>query len=123
MYKATVETTDSIEMYIRSTGNYFKSRYYGHAADMREKDKEGGTTLSAYYWEKGNEGQEPTISLEILRKCSKYQQGSRSCEVCRTEIFEILKTKVRLLNKHTERMYKCPHRTKHRLMMVDETVP
>ena len=36
---------------------------------------------------------------------------------------EILKIKDRLLNKRTELMYKCPHRRKHRLMMVDETGP
>ena len=26
---------------------------------MREKEKEGGTTLSTYYWKKANEGNEP----------------------------------------------------------------
>ena len=123
VYKATIVTTDKTERYIGSTENSFKSRYYGHAADMREKEKEGGTTLSTYYWKKANEGNAPTVSWEILRKCSKYKKGSRNCDVCLTEKLEILKTKEKLLNKRTELMYKCPHRRKHRLMMFDETPP
>ena len=52
IYKATVKTADQTERYIGSTENSFKSRYYGHAADMRGEEKEGGTTLSTYFWEK-----------------------------------------------------------------------
>ena len=39
MYTAKVKTTDNIERYIGSTDNSFKSRYYAHAADMRERKK------------------------------------------------------------------------------------
>ena len=52
IYKATVKTADQTERYIGSTENSFKSRYYGHAADMRGDEKEGGTTLSTYFWKK-----------------------------------------------------------------------
>ena len=55
VYKATVKTFT--ERYIGSTDNSFTSRYYGQAADMRETEKEGGTTLSAYFWEQTKEGQ------------------------------------------------------------------
>ena len=75
VYKATVETTDSTDRYIRRTENSFKSRQYGHVADMR-KEKEGGTTLSAHYWKKINEGQERTVSWEILRNYSKYKTNA-----------------------------------------------
>jgi len=84
--------------------------------------KEGGTTLSTYFWKQVREGQEPAVSLEILRKCSKYKKGAKSCDVCLIEKLEIQKSKDRLLNKRTELMYKCPHRRKHRLMMVEKDV-
>ena len=123
IYKATVKTADQTETYIGSTENSFKSRYYyGHAADMRGEEKDGGTTLSTYFLKKVREGKEPTVSWEVLRKCSKYKKGERSCDLCLPEKLEILKSNDRLLNKRTELMYNCSHMRKHRLMMVDEEV-
>ena len=120
IYKATIETLDSTERYIGMTENSFKSRYGGHKGNLEDKDKEGSTTLSTYYHKKIEEGYQPKIKWEIVRKCHKYKRGARKCDVCLTEKLEILKTKEKLLNKRTELMYKCPHKRKHLLLMIDK---
>ena len=106
-------------VYIGSTENSFKERYYGHKASMRDAKYRNSTTLSHYYWDCKDKGETPHIQWEILRTCKTYRPGTRKCDICLTEKMLILRERgPHSLNKRSELMYKCPHRSKWKLLNV-----
>ena len=106
-----------------STENSFKDRYYSHKTSMRDAKYRNSTTLSNYYWECRDKGETPNIQWEILRTCKTYRPGARKCDICLTEKMLILRERgPHSLNKRSELMYKCPHRSKWKLMNVKECV-
>ena len=119
VYKATATTAANTKTYIGSTENSFKERYYGHKASMRDAKYRNSTTLSHYYWDCKDKGETPHIQWEILRTCKTYRPGTRKCDICLTEKMLILRERgPHSLNKRSELMYKCPHRSKWKLLNV-----
>ena len=93
VYKATITTecpADS-RVYIGGTDTTFKMRHYGHASDLRVNKKEGGTELSRHVWKLREQGKDPEVRWEVLKRCQPYRSGKRVCDVCNTEKLQILR--------------------------------
>ena len=121
VYKATVKTSDGeIKTYTGCTDNTFKKRYYGHVADAKDPKHRNNTELAGYIWDKKDIGVNiDSIKWEVLKKCHKYQPGSRKCNVCLCEKLCIMKdSNPTSLNKRSELMNTCRHRWKWRLDTV-----
>ena len=64
-------------------------------------------------------GHEPIIKWSIADRATAYQPGSRSCNLCLTEILTILLADKRTaLNKRSELTGKCRHKNKYKLKNV-----
>ena len=121
VYQATVSTGDGeIKTYTGCTGGTFKKRYYGHVADMRDRENSKNTRLAEYIWHKKDSGIDITnVKWKILKECHGYQPGGDKCDVCLTEKLLIMKNKEdNSLNKRTELMNKCRHKWRWRLANV-----
>ena len=118
VYKATVSTaeaTDTME-YIGSTETDFKTRYANHKYSFNHYQRRTATKLSQYIWEKKTEDKNVKIEWKIQKKARPYRCGTRKCDLCITEKYEILKNDPDItLNRRTELANKCRHRTKFKL--------
>ena len=118
VYKATISAPNHADKY-----NYglsepeFKSRYANHKSSLRNT-----TQLSKYYWElrdKGVDKKDIKVDWRIERQAHKYQCGTRRCDLCLTEKVVIaLADKSTMLNKRSEIISACSHRTKYRYHKV-----
>ena len=117
IYKATIDTENKKAEYIGNTELEFKLRYNQHTHSFRERSKSSATTLSTYVWQQ-NLNPNPPIKWQILKKCTKYQPGSGSCDLCLSEKLFIVKNlrNPKNLNKRTDIGNKCViHTKKHKL--------
>ena len=118
IYKATVTTEDESETkeYIGSTETEFKLRHSNHKYSFNNILRQTATKLSQYIWKLKNEEKEPKIKWEIQRKSRPYKCGTRKCDLCITEKYEILKSDpLKTLNRRNEIANKCKHRSKFKL--------
>ena len=120
IYKATVTAPNKPTMhYIGSTEPPFKQRYSNHNTTFRHVRYRKSTELSNYMWRLKDEGVEGKISWEILQKCIPYKCGTRRCDVCLSEKFQIAQAmradRTRILNKKSELVSSCRHQRKYRL--------
>ena len=106
--------------YIGSTEPPFKQRYGRHTYTFRHAEigkKE--TALSKYIWRLRDEGIEGEISWKIIQKAIPYKCGTRRCDVCLSEKYQIAKAmrenRSNILNKKHEMVSKCLHQRKFRL--------
>ena len=74
------------------------------------------TTLSKYVWE-NKLNPTPSISWKFLKNCSTYDVGNKTCDLCLSEKFFIIKNlhHVNLINKRTDIGNSCPHKRKKTL--------
>ena len=73
--------------YIGSTDRPFKERFYGHTADMKNKEHRNNTTLASYIWDKKDEGVAIKISeMGNIKKVPQVQ--SRGGHVRRLSLRE-----------------------------------
>ena len=114
VYKATVTAPSRPTMvYYRSTEPPFKKRWYNHTQSFRHENYSTATELSKYVWDLKRAGLEATIRWEIAQRSTPYQCGSRRCDLCITEKTVIaLADPKTLLNKRTELVSFCKHRSK-----------
>ena len=100
----------------------FKSRYANHKSSLKYPSKRNTTELSKYYWElrdKGVDKKDIKVDWNIERQAHKYKCGTRRCDLCLTEKLVIaLADKSTMLNKRSEIVSACPHRTKYRYHKV-----
>ena len=100
----------------------FKSRYANHKSSLKYPSKRNTTELSKYYWElrdKGVDKKDIKVDWRIERQAHKYKCGTRRCDLCLTEKLVIaLADKSTMLNKRSEIISACPHRTKYRYNKV-----
>ena len=117
VYKATVEADDSSKKeYIGISGTEFKLRYANHKQSFDNERKRDATSLSQHIWNLKESDVPFSLKWEVLSKCTPYAGGSRVCNLCITEKFEILKCDPKItLNKRTEIVGKCRHRAKFKL--------
>ena len=118
IYKATVTSSDEMppKEYVGLSATEFKLRYANHKQSFVNRQKRDATSLSQYVWHLKDQNLPVNISWKILAKCKPYVCGSKSCDICTTEKFEILKMDPKTaLNKRTEIVGKCRHRAKYKL--------
>ena len=94
----------------------FKERWRNHKTSFDVATYKNATDLSSYIWElcpNGISGTDVKVSWCIEQKSSKYQCGTRRCDLCLSEKVAIaMADKTSLLNKRTEVVTKCRHRNK-----------
>ena len=104
--------------YIGSTEGTFKQRLYAHRSDMKKIESRNKTALAQHVWDMKQRGIKENIRWKILKKCKKYQCGSKMCDVCLSEKAEIIRKKksgMSSLNIRNELMASCRHRSKFML--------
>ena len=120
IYKATVTAPNKQPMqYIGSTEPPFKRRYDRHNYSFRHATHRKETELSKYIWRLRDEGTEGEVKWEIIQKAIPYKCGTRRCDVCLSEKFQIAQamrtSRATTLNKKSELVSTCLHQRKFRL--------
>ena len=78
------------------------------------------TELSKEFWEIKKRNGTPKIIWNIIRICRSYNPNSKRCLLCLNEKYEIATYKGdNLLNKRTEIINTCRHRSKYKLANYD----
>ena len=114
VYHATVvEPSGSKAEYIGSTETSFKLRYANHKKSFTHEKYKSETTLSKHIWDKGI-NPSPVIKWKYLQKCNTYEIGRKSCDLCLSEKYHIIKNLYQpsLINKRTDIGNKCMHKRK-----------
>ena len=117
VYKATTLEPGKQIQYIGCTAGEFKVRYRNHKSNFKTNSKQNETALSQYIWKNGlnkNEQgvtKQPEIMWEILKKCTTYKSGERSCNLCTSEKVLITKNNnnVKNINHRSDLGNKCVH--------------
>ena len=96
----------------------FKTRYYGHAGNIRNKNQKG-TRLSRHVWELKSNQPHPIpfeIEWDILGREKPYNPVTGVCRLCLLEAFILMFDNVNTtLNSRFEYWSSCPHRRKYLL--------
>ena len=88
-------------------------------SDFRHEKNRASTTLSSYIWSLKDEDIPYDLEWQIMTKASPYNPASKTCHLCNTEIFYILRRPdVASLNKRSEIMNKCRHQNKFKLCNI-----
>ena len=114
VYQAEVQHNDgSTAQYIGCTEPPFKQRYRNHKKSFTHETYKTETTLSRHVWDK-NLNPSPKIKWKFLKVCNTYQPSKKSCDLCLSEKFYIIKNmnKKENINKRTDIGNKCPHKRK-----------
>ena len=119
VYKATTPGPNP-HIYVGVTEN-FKARWHVHKQSFKNSEYKDATALSTYVWEE-KLGEEPDIRWEIIDSAPTYCAGQRSCQLCLTEKFQILKhSKLKnCLNVRNELAQMCRHKASYRLGRVKD---
>ena len=121
VYKATVteENSDIRKEYIGISGTEFKIRYANHKQSFTHEQKRDATSLSQHVWSLKDRNAPFNITWSVVAKCAPYACGTRNCNLCISEKFEILKCDPNVtLNKRNEIVGKCRHRAKFKLKKI-----
>ena len=107
----TREQTQKI--YYGGTEGEFKYRYNNHTKSFRNEIYKNDSELSKYIWQLKDKNIEFQITWETIRRASKYQSGSRKCDLCATEKLYIIEADPSIcLNNRNEITTKCRHQNK-----------
>ena len=99
--------------YIGSTENTFKDRWYKHRNSFKYESKANLIELSKYFWElKKNGTNDPILPWSILDRTSPYVNGAKKCNLCITEKYHIIFSRLSTINKRNELISKCRHENK-----------
>ena len=117
IYLCNVKTSPNDEgiNYIGLTENTFKERWNQHKHTFKHESKANSTELSKYVWNTKKAGITPTLSWKIIDHARPYVNGGKSCDLCVTEKFHIITSKLKILNKRTELVSTCRHANKYLL--------
>ena len=121
IYKAKVETTETSKCreYIGMAEADFKTRFYNHESSFRNIQHRSKTALSQYIWQMKDEGEPFEVKWSLIGKSRPYKCGTRKCDLCLLEKYEILMSKSKqILNKRTEIASSCRHRAKFKLKNI-----
>ena len=76
------------------TGGKFKDRWASDKYLLRHEKAAKSTELSKYVWELKNNGIEPNLTWEIIDRAMPYKNGSKTCNLCLTEKYHIITSKI-----------------------------
>ena len=113
VYEAEVSTNTTYKEYYGASEGEFKSRYNNHTQSFRNISHINDTELSKYLWTLKANGTDYHLKWSMESYASRYKCGTRRYNLRLTEkmIIAVAEPKV-LLNKRTELISKCPHRSK-----------
>ena len=106
--------------YIGSCETTFTDRFGNHKNSFNHVEHKNDTELSKEFWEIKKPNGTPKITWKIIRICRSYNPNSKRCLLCLNEKYEIATYKGdNLLNKRTEIINTCRHRSKYKLANCD----
>ena len=112
VYQTTVNTSDGKEEYYVGLAKNFKTRFRKHRTTLKDREAEGQTTMSKYYWRKVDEGTNPKVSWKFLEKdVPDFNPVTGLCKLCTREKYNIvLNPGVATLNHRLEIFAFCRHK-------------
>ena len=121
VYKVEESTNTTYKNYYGASEGELKSRYNNHTQSSRNISHINDTELSKYIWMFQVNGIDFHLKWSIKSYASRYKCGTRRCDLCLTEkmIIALPDPKV-LLNKRTELILRCRHRSKFVLNSVKQ---
>ena len=104
------------KIYLCSCETTFKDLSGNHKKSFNHVKHKHDTEQSKEFWEIKKHNETPKITWKIIRICRSYYPNSKRCLLCLNEKYEIAIYKgENLLNKRTEKINTCRHRSKNRL--------
>ena len=102
--------------YLGSCKTTFKDRFENHEKSFNHVKHENDTKLSKEYQEFKKRNGTPKTALKIIRICCSYNPNRKRCLLCLNEKYKIATYGGdNLLNKRTEVINTCRHRSKYEL--------
>ena len=103
--------------YLGSCEKAFKDRFGNHKKLCNHAKHKNDPELSKEFWEIKKRSETPKITWKIIRISRSYNLNSKRCILCLNEKYEIATYKGdSLLNKRTEIINTCRHRSKYKLV-------
>ena len=85
------------------TEKTFKDRFYKHDKSFKYESKANSTELSEHFWEMKTQGiKKPMINWSVIDHPKPYKNGSKRYNLCLTEKYHILVSRVNLINNRSE---------------------
>ena len=114
LYRAKIQNAE----YIGLTSREVKTRIQSHMHTFRDESKINSTALSKFIWtNKLNRDDQdniitPKIKWSIAKKCTTYQPGNKTCDLCISEKVLIIRNinKPGNINKRTDCAQTCCHK-------------
>ena len=120
VYKAFLKTGQTDKLYYGSYKTSFKLRYNNHNQSFKDNRKINYTELSKAVWKLKQSGQSPEIRWKIVQHATPYQCRSKTCNLCLSKKLQIFQADPKkLLNKRSELVSKCRHRSKFKLRCLN----
>ena len=111
VYKCNVISPASNKAYIGICSTPFKTRFNNHKHTFNNILRRKSTTLSDFVWSLKESSTQYQLKWSILAKAQPYSGGLRDCNLCTEETLRILFAKYPLLNKRSELVTACRHKT------------
>ena len=111
VYKATVATQENHLIYHETSECQFKLRVNNHNQSFKNRKSINKIELPKYIWQLNENHIAFHLEREVATYTSPYKCGIRSCNLCLTKKYFIIREDpLILLNKRTELISKCLHR-------------
>ena len=116
VYKAFLKTNLTDKLYYGSCETSFKLRYNNHNQSFKDNRKINSTELSKAVWKLKQLEQSQEIRWKTVHHATPYQYSLKTCNLCLSEKLQIfLADPKKILNKRSELVSKCRHRSKFKL--------
>ena len=118
IYRGKIITPTNTHTYIGATETTFKVRHANHKKSFKWEKYAHESKMSQKVWELKNNETEHTVEWEVLSKGNPYKPGQKNCDLCNSEALQILiehKRNKNCVNKRSERVQTCFHRSKWKL--------
>ena len=114
VYEAEVKANgENSKIYQGLSEPSFKVRFANHQTSMKHRKYAKSTELSKCAWQLRDSGKEPEITWRVVEKSRAYSTTSETCNLCIAEKYRIITSdQKKTLNKRSELVSKCRHRSK-----------
>lgn len=110
VYRCKIQHSDNrVDYYIGATGINLKKRISNHLSSSNSIVRSKATSLSNFIWGLKNKGVQYKIKWSIISRAHKYSIGKRHCGLCIEELYQILNSRLKLLNNRKESGLSCTH--------------
>ena len=113
VYKATSAVSNNSFVYYGTSQVEFKTRYNNYTKSFKHRECRNETVLSKHVWNLKDHGFDKNLSLEIHKKLSPYQCGSKRRDLCLSgKVSIVFHDPDTLLSKRTELISGFDHKNK-----------